>query len=190
MKKNLSEAQLATEQVYDGRLLKVYRDQVRLPDGNSSIREYIKHPGAVVILALTEENEVILERQHRYALHRDFIELPAGKFDAGEEDLRCAQREFLEETGYIAHEWQYVTTIYPCIGYTDERLVYYLARGLQQVGHARDADEFLEVFQLSLPEALAQIRSGEICEAKTVAGLFWLEKILQQQWLLSPSATE
>lgn len=188
MKKNLSEAQLGSEQVYDGRLLQVYRDQVRLPDGNTSTREYIKHPGAVVILALTEHNEVILERQHRYPLHRDFIELPAGKFDAGEADLSCAQRELLEETGYTARLWQYVTTIYPCIGYTDERLVYYLARDLTQVGHARDADEFLEVFQLPLPEALAQIQSGEICEAKTVAGLFWLEKILQQQWRLSSPA--
>ena len=188
MKKNLSEAQLASVQVYDGRLLQVYRDEVALPDGKSSIREYIKHPGAVVILALNDEQEVILERQHRYALRRDFIELPAGKFDPGEDDLSCAKRELLEETGYTAREWQYLTTLYPCIGYADERLVYFLARGLTQVGHARDADEFLEVFSLPMQQALEKIQTGEICEAKTVAGLFWLEKVLRCQWQPSAAA--
>ena len=188
--KDLTEHKLTTEEVYSGRLLHVRRDEVRLPDGNTSVREYITHPGAVVIIAIADNGELILERQHRYPLHRDFIELPAGKIDAGEETLACAQRELLEETGYTARDWQYVTTVYPCIGYTDERLVYYLARGLAYVGHQPDEDEFLEIFQFSFERSMEMIKSGEICEAKTVVGLFWLEKILKGEWDLSHPADE
>lgn len=184
--KNLSEVQLRSQKVFTGKLLQVYRDEVSLPNGHTSAREYIRHPGAVVILAMTDEGQVVLERQYRYPLQRDFIELPAGKIDSGEDDLSCAKRELLEETGYTAREWQYVTTLYPCIGYADERLVYYLARGLTQMGHAPDEDEFLEIFHLPLQDALNQIHSGHINEAKTVAGLFWLEKILQQNWQATP----
>lgn len=182
MKKDLTEHKLNSEVVYSGRLLHVHRDEVRLPDGNVSVREYITHPGAVVIIAITDNGELILERQHRYPLHRDFIELPAGKIDAGEETLACAQRELREETGYTARDWQYVTTVYPCIGYTDERLVYYLARGLSYSGRQPDEDEFLEIFQLSFERAMDMIKNGEICEVKTVVGLFWLEKILKGEW--------
>ena len=184
--KDLTEHTLNSEVVYSGRLLHVSRDEVRLPDGKSSVREYITHPGAVVIIPIADNGEVILERQHRYPLHRDFIELPAGKIDAGEDTLACAQRELREETGYIAREWQYVTTVYPCIGYTDERLVYYLARGLELSESQPDEDEFLEILQLPFARALSLIKSGEICEAKTVVGLFWLEKILSEEWV--PSA--
>ena len=181
-KKDLAEHKLNSQEVYSGRLLHVRRDEVRLPDGNTSVREYITHPGAVVIIAIADNGELILERQHRYPLHRDFIELPAGKIDAGEETLACAQRELLEETGYTARDWEYVTTVYPCIGYTDERLVYYLARGLTYSGHQPDEDEFLEIFQLSFERGMDMIKTGEICEAKTVVGLFWLEKILKGEW--------
>ena len=188
--KDLTEHKLNSQEVYSGRLLHVHRDEVRLPDGNTSVREYITHPGAVVIIAIADNGELILERQHRYPLHRDFIELPAGKIDAGEETLACAQRELLEETGYTARDWQYVTTVYPSIGYTDERLVYYLARGLAYSGHQPDVDEFLEICQLPFERALAMIKSGEICETKTVVGLFWLEKILKGEWDLSHPADE
>lgn len=182
--KDLTEFMVNSEEVYKGRLLHVKRDEVRLPDGKTSVREYITHPGAVVIIALADNGELILERQHRYPLHRDFIELPAGKIDPGEDTLACAQRELREETGFTAREWQYVTTVYPCIGYTDERLVYYLARGLEFTGHQPDEDEFLEIFQLPFEQALSMIKSGEICEVKTVVGLFWLEKLLNAEWCL------
>jgi ADP-ribose pyrophosphatase len=180
--KDLTEHVLTSEVVFDGRLLHVRRDAVRLPDGQQSVREYIHHPGAVVVIPILDNGDLILERQHRYPLHRDFIELPAGKIDSGEETLACAQRELLEETGYIARDWQYVTTVYPCIGYADERLVYYLARGLSYSGHARDDDEFLEVFPLPFEQALEKVNSGEICDVKTVVGLFWLEKLLNGKW--------
>jgi ADP-ribose pyrophosphatase len=185
--KDLTEHVLSSEVVFEGRLLHVRRDAVRLPDGEHSVREYIQHPGAVVVIPILDNGDLILERQHRYPLHRDFIELPAGKIDADEGTLACAQRELLEETGYLAREWQYVTTVYPCIGYADERLVYYVARGLIFRGHARDDDEFLEVFQMSFEQALEQVRSGEICDVKTVVGLFWLEKLLQGNWTPPPT---
>lgn len=181
-KPDLAETQLTSKRVYQGRLLDVREDEVRLPNGNTTRREYIVHPGAVVIIPLLDNGDVILERQYRYALRRDFIEFPAGKIDGAEDPLECARRELLEETGYEAETWRCLTTIYPCIGYSDERLVYYLAQKLKFTGHRPDDDEFLEVFRLPFEDALAQVRTGDICEAKTVAGLFWLEKILKEGW--------
>lgn len=178
----LSETPLESETVFKGRLMHVKRDRVRLPDGRESTREYILHPGAVVVIPVFENGDLLLERQHRYPLHRDFIELPAGKIDAGEDDLTCAKRELEEETGYSAAEWREVTTIYPCIGYSDERLAFYLAKGLTEGNHGRDHDEFLEIFRLPFAEAMQWVRDGRICETKTVIGLFWLEKMLNQGW--------
>lgn len=184
--KNIYERQLSTAKMYSGDLLHVHRDEVRLPNGKVSVREYIRHPGAVVVLPLTESGELILERQYRYPLGRDFIEVPAGKIDPGEQTLACAQRELLEETGYKARDWRYVTTVYPCIGFADEKLVYYLAQGLEFEGHQRDEDEFMEIFSLPLDQALAMVRTGEICESKTIIGLFWLEKLVSGAWPLEP----
>jgi ADP-ribose pyrophosphatase len=176
---DLTETPLSSETVFQGRLMHVKRDRVRLPDGGESSREYIVHPGAVVILPVFDNGDVLLERQHRYPLHRDFIEFPAGKIDPGESDLECAKRELLEETGYTASDWQHLTTLYPCIGYADERMEFYLAKGLRYSAHARDADEFLEVFRLPFAEALAWLGDGRICETKTVVGLFWLDRLLR-----------
>jgi ADP-ribose pyrophosphatase len=179
---DLTETELATETVFKGRLMHVKRDRVRLPDGGESSREYIVHPGAVVVIPVFENGDLLLERQHRYPLRRDFIEFPAGKIDPGEDDLTCAKRELEEETGYTAREWREVTTIYPCIGYSDERLAFYLARGLEPGNHGRDPDEFLEILRVPFGEAMGWLRSGKICETKTVIGLFWLEKILDRDW--------
>jgi ADP-ribose pyrophosphatase len=179
---SLTETTLASETVFQGRLMHVKRDRVRLPNGGESTREYLIHPGAVVVIPVFDNGDILLERQHRYPLHRDFIEFPAGKIDPGEADLACAQRELEEETGFTASVWREVTTIYPCIGYSDERLAFYLARGLTEGAHGRDHDEFLEVFRLSFAEAMQWLRDGRICETKTVIGLFWLEKLLEQGW--------
>ncbi len=167
---------LASQTVYQGRLLHAKLDRVRLPNGRESSREYLVHPGAAVIIPLFDNGDVLLERQHRYPLHRDFIELPAGKLGVGEAELDCARRELQEETGYTAEEWHYLATFYPCIGYSDERLVFYVARGLKHVGDDPDHDEFLELLRLPMTEALEMIRDGRICEAKTVMGLLWLER--------------
>jgi ADP-ribose pyrophosphatase len=183
---DLSELELSSETVYAGRLLQVRKDDVRLPDGGVSSREYIVHPGAVVVIPLFDNGDLLLERQHRYPLRRDFIEFPAGKIDPGEEELTCAQRELREETGYSAESFEYLTTVYPCIGYADERLVFYLARGLTHVGHSPDEDEFLEILRAPFEQAMEWLRRGVICETKTVAGLFWLEKVLREGWTAPP----
>ena len=129
---DLTEKQLSTSNVYDGRLLHVREDQVALPNGNTATREYIVHPGAVVVVPLLDNGDVLMVRQFRYPLNREFHELPAGKIDPGEDVLACGQRELLEETGYAAQDWKFLTTIHPCIGYSDERILIYLAQGLER----------------------------------------------------------
>lgn len=180
---DLTEKQLNTRTVYRGGLLHVKEDQIQLPNGQPAKREYILHPGAVVVIPLLENNHVILERQFRYPLRQDFYELPAGKLDEGETALVCGQRELLEETGYSATKWRFVGTIHPCIGYSNESMSLFLAQELSLGMHQRDGDEFLEVFALHLSEAIEWVRSGRITDAKTVIGLFWAEKILNG-WLL------
>jgi ADP-ribose pyrophosphatase len=173
--KDLTEHFVAGEEVYAGKLLRVQRDRVRLPDGKETVREYIRHPGAVAIVALFDDGRVLLERQHRYALRRDFIEIPAGKLDAGEAHLDTAKRELLEETGYVAAEWRRLGLIHNAIGYSDEGIELWLAKGLQRREQRLDDGEFLEVFTLPLAEALAMIRDGRITDVKTIAGLLWLQ---------------
>jgi ADP-ribose pyrophosphatase len=179
---DLTETPVNSVSVYDGDLLHVRRDRARLPDGKTAVREYITHPGAVVIIPLLDNGELVMERQHRYPLHRDFYELPAGKIDGGEDPLLCAQRELLEETGYTAESWRYIATSHPCIGYSDEKLVYYLAKKLTFTTANLDDGEHLEVFTLSLENALDWIKNGKITDNKTVCGLFWAEKLLRGEW--------
>jgi len=179
---DLTEKQLDSRVVYNGGFIEVLKDAVQLPDGSRSTREYITHPGAVAMLALLDNGKLVMERQYRYPLHREFIELPAGKIDEGEDILVTAQRELLEETGYVAREWIHLTTAWPCIGYSDERMEYFLARGLTHQGSRLDEGEFLEVFELSPEEALQWVRAGKIDDSKTIVGLFWLEKVLNGNW--------
>jgi len=175
---DLKETCIDTSLVYNGNFIKVRKDNVRLPDGKTSTREYITHSGAVAVLALLDNGKLLMERQFRYPLQSEFIELPAGKIDNNEDILLCAQRELLEETGYVASEWTHLTTVWPCIGYADERMEYFIARGLTYQGSKLDEGEFLEVFELSLPDAIEWIRLGKINESKTIVGLFLLEKEL------------
>lgn len=178
----LTEKQLDSRVMYEGGFLKILKDSVQLPDGSTGTREYITHPGAVAMLAILDNGNLLMERQHRYPLHRDFIELPAGKIDAGEDILVTAQRELLEETGYVAREWIHLATAWPCIGYSDECMEYFLARGLTHQGSKPDEGEFLEVFELSPQEAQEWVRTGRINDSKTIVGLFWLEKVLNGSW--------
>jgi ADP-ribose pyrophosphatase len=182
MDSHLKETRIDGETAFDGGFLKVSRDRVTLPDGSVTAREYIRHPGAVVILPLFDDGRVLLERQFRYPMDRVFIEFPAGKIDPGEDHLACAQRELQEETGYTASGWHFLSTIHNAIAYSDEHLELYLARGLQ-AGEARlDAGEFLETFTATVPELLDMVRRGEVTDVKTVIGAFWLEKILAGAW--------
>ena len=180
--KDLSERKVSSKLVYDGKLLKVRSDTVRLPDGETAEREYIEHPGAVAVIALTDSGELVMERQYRYPLGRDMIEIPAGKIDRGEDPLATARRELKEETGYTAAQWHHVATINIAIAYSNERIEIYLAKGLKHEGAALDDEEFLEVFTLPLATALAWVREGKITDSKTVSGLFWAEKVLGGEW--------
>jgi ADP-ribose pyrophosphatase len=174
-KPDLVEEFVSGEEAYSGGFLHVRRDKVRLPDGTFSEREYIRHPGAVAIFALTDAGHVVLERQFRYPLARVFIEIPAGKVEPGEGLLETAKRELLEETGYCASDWQRMTTIHNAIGYSDESIEIYVARGLEMRAPKLDAGEFLEVFTASLEEGLSMVRDGRITDVKTMVALFWLQ---------------
>ncbi|MBC7756050.1 MAG: NUDIX hydrolase [Bdellovibrio sp.] len=175
---HLIEDRLSSETIASGGMLTVKRDQVRLPNGHTSQREYVVHPGAVVVVPLLPNGNIILEKQFRYPLHQVFIELPAGKIDAGEDILATGQRELLEETGYRASEWVNLGHQHPCIGYSNEVIHMYLARDLLAGAHKRDDDEHLEVFEAPFAECISMIKSGEITDGKTIIALFFAEKFL------------
>lgn len=182
MDSHLKEVRLDGGTAYDGNFLKISRDRIQLPDGSISHREYIRHPGAVVILPLLDDGRVLLERQFRYPNDRVFIEFPAGKIDPGEEHLACARRELEEETGYTATDWRFVCTIHNAIAYSDEHLELFLARRLTAGTPKLDAGEFLETFTTTVPELLEMVKRGEITDVKTIIGAFWLEKITSGAW--------
>jgi ADP-ribose pyrophosphatase len=179
---NLIETEISSEEVFRGGLLHVFADRARMPDGREGTREWVRHPGAVVILATLDNGKLLFERQFRYPLRRIFVELPAGKIDHGEPAIDTAKRELREETGYKAKTWCHLASMHPCIGYSDEHIEIFLAQGLTYVGHQRDHNEFLEVIELSLKDAVASVRDGEITDGKTISGLFWAEKILSGDW--------
>jgi ADP-ribose pyrophosphatase len=162
-----------TKLAHHGGFLRMRRDEVRLPDGAPAWREYVEHPGAVVMMAFLDDETVLLERQYRYPLRRHFIELPAGKMEKSEAPLATARRELVEECGYEAADWWHVATLHPCIGYSDEVIEIYGARELTHVGARLDPGEHLEVFSARVEEALDWIREGLITDTKTIIGLLW-----------------
>ncbi len=172
---DFTETTLSSACPYRGELLKVYQDRVRLPNGKEAGREYIRHNGAAAIIPLLDERTVLLEYQFRYPHRRHYFEIPAGKLDLGEDPLSTAQRELLEETGYRAQTWQKLACLDLCIAYSTEQITFFLARDLSYEAPCRDDEEFLETMAVPLEEAYDWIRSGRICDAKTVSGLLWFK---------------
>jgi len=176
--KDLTEHYVSGGLVFDGSLLKVHRDTVRLPDGTTGSREYVRHPGAVAMVPLFDDGDVLLERQFRYPHRRAFIEVPAGKLEPGEPPLDTAKRELLEETGYVAADWSELGVVHTTIGYSDETIRLFLAQKLTAGTRRLDAGEFLEVVKVPFAEAIAMIRDGRITDAKSVAALLWVKTFL------------
>ena len=173
--KDLQEHFVSGELVFDGKLLKVHRDRVRLPDGAETAREYIRHPGAVAVVPLFDDRGVLLERQFRYPHGREFIEVPAGKLEPNEPHLDTAKRELLEETGYTAQDWTRLGVIHTAIAYTDEAIELFLAKKLKKERAAQlDAGEFVDTLIVPFDEGIAMVRAGRITDSKSVAALLWV----------------
>lgn len=183
---HLRETTLASQQVWRGRLLDVRRDTVRLPDGSESLREYIVHPGAVVVVPLLDDGRLVVERQWRHPMGRVMLEFPAGKLDgAGESPLACGVRELAEETGYRAAEWARAGVLHNAIAYSNEHIEIWFARGLVAGEQRLDAGEFLDVALMSADELMAMAGCGELTDAKTLVGLLWLQNWRAARWPLT-----
>ncbi|MBR3428782.1 MAG: NUDIX hydrolase [Clostridia bacterium] len=164
----LRETRTGSEEIFDGIVLHVKRDTVRLPNGHSAIRELIRHIGAVCVIPVLDNGDVIMERQYRYPIDRVILEIPAGKLDAaGEDRLSAAQRELREETGYTADEWINIGDFHAAPAYSDEYITMYMARGLRRGDRHLDEDEFLDVHTVPLKELVEEVMAGRISDAKT-----------------------
>ena len=188
MSDDLREARVRGQEILKGGFLHAFRDEVRLPDGTLTQREYIVHPGAVMIVPLLQGEggaaRLVLERQYRYPVQQVVIEFPAGKLDAGESPLACAQRELREETGYTAREWARAGVLHPVVSYSTEFIEIWFARGLQPGERRLDEGEFLDVFTASATQLYDWCRAGQITDAKTLIGALWLQNVQSGAWPL------
>ena len=184
--KHLMETQKSSEEVFKGNFLHAFRDRVVLPDGSEANREYVVHPGAVMVIPLLQDAQgswrVVLERQYRYPVGQIMIEFPAGKLDAGESVFSCARRELQEETGFSATEWARAGLMHPVIAYSTEFIDIWFARGLTAGAQHLDAGEFLDVFTATPQELLQWCLQGKVTDAKTLAGALWLQNTLAGHW--------
>lgn len=186
--KDLIEKMISTEVSYNGSFLKVHRDKVKTPSGKIAQREYVKHPGASLIIPQLANGKFLLIRQFRYSVGKIFLEFPAGKIDRGEVPEQTAHRELKEEVGYVSQDMSYVTSIHPVIGYSDEVIHIYLARNLTFVGESPDPDEVVIPIELSLNELLLAVHDGKVTDVKTQIAIFWADKVLNQNWTIKERA--
>ncbi len=181
---HLREIQLDSEQVYRGHFLDVRRDRVRLPNGATASREYIVHPGAVMIVPLLDDGRLVIERQYRYPMAQVMVEFPAGKLEAGEPPLACAIRELAEETGFRATEWARAGIVHNAIAYSTEGIEIWFARGLKPGATKLDDGEFLDVSTVVLEDLEEAARVGTLTDVKTLLGLMWLRHWREGRWSL------
>jgi ADP-ribose pyrophosphatase len=184
---HLIEHRVHQEELLRGRFLHAFRDTVRLPNQNLATREYVVHPGAVMIIPMLDTPDglrLVMERQFRYPVGQVMTEFPAGKLDPGEDPWLCAQRELLEETGYTARQWARAGVLHPVIAYSTEVIEIWFAKDLSLGERQLDNDEFLDVFTASPAELMAACQQGLLTDAKTLTGLLWLQNVQSGQWPL------
>ena len=174
---NLKEDKISSTQIFSGKLIDLYLDNVRLPNGKQSTREWLDHPGAVCLVPILNNGDILLIRQFRYGPREEFIEIPAGKLDKNEEPLKCGLRELEEETGYKSNKLTFLTNIHPAIGFSNEKMWMYLAEELELSEKKLDDDEFLELLPTPLNVALEWVFSGKITDVKTIIGIMWMKEI-------------
>ena len=180
-KKRLEEVKIASKEIFDGHILHVYKDTVELPNGKEASRELIRHIGAVAAVPLTDDGNVIVERQFRYPLGQVITEIPAGKLDSFDEDrLEAIKRELREETGYVADEWMELGDYHPAAAYTDERITLYLATGLHKGERELDEDEFLDVIEVPLIDLVKDVAAGKITDGKTQVAILKTYLLLKE----------
>ncbi len=183
---HLRETRISSEELIKGSFLHAFRDVVALPDGSASTREYVVHPGAVLVVPLIETPgqalRVVLERQYRYPVQQVMIELPAGKLDVNELTQHCAQRELQEETGYTATHWAKAGVIHPVIAYSTEFIEVWFSKGLVEGARQLDGGEFLDVFTATADELISWCLNGRVTDAKTVAAALWLQHYQSGTW--------
>ena len=181
---HLIEHRIDSQELFKGHFLHAFRDTVRLPSGLTATREYVTHPGAVMIIPLLDDGRLLMESQYRYPMQQVMLEFPAGKLDAGEKPQHCAQRELREETGYSATHWAHAGVMHPVISYSTEFIDIWFARGLQPGPRQLDEGEHLDILSMGITEFFAACQQGLITDAKTLTGALWLQNHLNGQWPL------